>query len=51
MAPKKQTNNKQTIEAYEHLDKKRVNNPPVGLVNENTDSDLSEKTTYTYDPH
>jgi len=51
MARKKQTDNKRPIETYEHLDKKRVNNPPAGLVSESTDPDVGEKTTYAYDPH
>jgi len=41
---------KKPIEQYEHKDKKRVNNPPVGLVDASTDA--TEKTkTYAYDPH
>ena len=51
MARKKQKETKRPIETYEHLGKERVNNPPVGLVSENTDPDTGEKTTYTYDPH
>jgi len=40
------------IESYEHRDKERINNPPVGLVTPETDSDSGEKkTTYQYDPH
>ena len=42
--------NKKPIEQYEHKDKERINNPPVGLVDPNTDPDLG-KTTYQYDPH
>ena len=38
------------IEQYEHKDKVRVNNPPVGLVTPDTDKDEKNKT-YTYDPH
>lgn len=41
---------KKPIEQYEHLDKERVNNPPVGLVNEHNDQYESKKT-YQYDPH
>jgi adenine-specific DNA-methyltransferase len=38
---KKQTNqNKRPIESYEHRDKERVNNPPVGLVTLETDPDV-----------
>jgi len=29
---KKKTDTKRSIESYEHRDKERVNNPPVGLV-------------------
>lgn len=41
-----------SIEQYEHTDKERLNNPPVGLVNEKTDTDYGQnKTKYAYDPH
>jgi len=33
------TNNKKPIEQYEHKDKVRTNNPPVGLVTPDTDKD------------
>ena len=40
------------IEQYEHADKERLNNPPVGLVNESTDKDYGQKKKkYEYDPH
>jgi len=40
------------IEQYEHSDKYRLNNPPVGLVSNYTDSDYGQKTKkYEYDPH
>lgn len=38
------------IEQYEHLDKTRKNNPPVGLVTADTEKDSGKKT-YAYDPH
>ena len=38
------------IEQYEHKDKQRIKNPPVGLVSEKTDIDSGKKT-YCYDPH
>jgi hypothetical protein len=38
---------KRKIEQYLHTDKKRANNPPVGLV---THKDAGKKT-YAYDPH
>jgi adenine-specific DNA-methyltransferase len=41
---------KKPIEQYEHLDKRRKNNPPAGLVTPETDRD-SEKKVYAYDPH
>lgn len=41
---------KKPIEQYEHKDKQRINNPPVGLVSEKTDIDQGKKT-YRYDPH
>lgn len=39
------------IEQYEHKDKDRVNNPPVGLVDSKTDNGGQKKKTYAYDPH
>jgi adenine-specific DNA-methyltransferase len=49
---KKKTENKCPIESYEHRDKERVNNPPVGLVTPETDPDAGQKKkTYAYDPH
>ena len=42
---------KRPVESYEHLDKERVNNPPVGLVTPETDPDTEEKKSYAYDPH
>jgi hypothetical protein len=38
------TAKKRPIETYEHEDKTRVNNPPVGLVTPDTDIDTSKKT-------
>jgi len=43
-------NSKRPIEQYDHKDKERVNNPPVGLVTPESDKDLGKKT-YSYDPH
>lgn len=39
------------IEQYEHKDKERLNNPPVGLVDAHTDNGGFRKKTYQYDPH
>ena len=39
------------IEQYEHKDKQRVNNPPVGLVDTHTDNGGFIKKIYQYDPH
>ncbi len=40
------------IDAYEHRDKQRVNNPPVGLVSQATDPEAGQhRKTYAYDPH
>ncbi|PIK93281.1 hypothetical protein SYN65AY6LI_12125 [Synechococcus sp. 65AY6Li] len=51
MAAKK-TDTKRPIESYEHRDKERVNNPPVGLVTPQTDPDAGQtKKRYAYDPH
>lgn len=41
---------KKPIEQYDHKGKKRVNNPPVGLVDAQTDK-VESKKTYAYDPH
>ncbi len=51
MPRQKTSNNKRPIESYEHTDKQRVNNPPVGLVTPDTDPDFGSKKTYAYDPH
>jgi adenine-specific DNA-methyltransferase len=51
MAKAKRTkSNKRPIEQYSHPDKKRVNNPPVGLVTPDTDQGETKRT-YAYDPH
>lgn len=49
MARKKSTG-KKSIEQYDHKGKKRVDNPPVGLVTPDTDKETGKKT-YAYDPH
>jgi adenine-specific DNA-methyltransferase len=41
---------KRQIADYEHKDKDRLNNPPVGLVTADLDRDEAPKT-YAYDPH
>ena len=41
---------KRPIESYDHRDKQRLNNPPVGLVTPATDRDAGRKS-YAYDPH
>ncbi len=41
---------KRKIENYTHRGKKRLNNPPVGLVTPDTDQDR-EKKSYGFDPH
>ncbi len=41
---------KKPIEQYDHKDKTRVNNPPVGLVTPETDKEEANKT-YAYDLH
>ena len=51
MAREKKAETKRPIESYEHRDKERVNNPPVGLVTPETDPDAGAKKTYVYDPH
>ncbi len=48
----KKSNGSKSIEHYEHKDKQRLNNPPVGLVTEKTDSDYGQiRKNYEYDPH
>jgi adenine-specific DNA-methyltransferase len=43
---------KRLIETYEHTGKKRLNNPPVGLVTPDTDPEEGERRRiYAYDPH
>ena len=42
---------KRPVESYDHRDKKRANNPPVGLVTPQTDPDAGQKKTYEFDPH
>jgi adenine-specific DNA-methyltransferase len=51
MARTKKSETKHRIETYEHRDKARLNNPPVGLVTPDTDPEAGQKGTYTYDPH
>ena len=52
MAGKRKTESSQKpIEQYNHKDKQRLNNPPVGLVDAHTDNGGSKKKTYQYDPH
>jgi adenine-specific DNA-methyltransferase len=48
---REKTENKRPIESYEHKDKQRANNPPVGLVTPETDPDVGNKKVYAYDPH
>lgn len=51
MARGKIDGNKRVIESYDHRDKQRANNPPVGLVTPDTDPDAGARKTYAYDPH
>jgi len=41
---------KRPVYQYEHTDKQRTNNPPVGLVDSNSDP-VEGKKSYAYDPH
>ena len=51
MPPRRRPNQaKRPIEYYDHRDKDRLNNPPVGLVTPETDQDAGRKA-YAYDPH
>lgn len=47
---KKTGGSKRKVESYQHKDKKRLNNPPVGLVTPETDPEPAKKK-YEYDPH
>ena len=49
-AKKTKESKKKPIEQYDHKGKKRVNNPPVGLVTPQTDKESGKKA-YAYDPH
>jgi len=52
MARKKSNSTEQKLfEQYDHKDKQRLNNPPVGLVDAHTDNGGQKKKTYQYDPH
>ena len=51
MAGRRKSESKRPIETYEHADKQRLNNPPVGLVVPDTDPDAGKQKTYAYDPH
>ncbi|MDW8419980.1 MAG: hypothetical protein RML37_11265, partial [Chitinophagales bacterium] len=46
-----ETSTPKPIEQYEHKDKHRLNNPPVGLVDAHTDNGGLKKKKYQYDPH
>lgn len=50
MAKRQEKTKKKPIEQYEHKGKRRLNNPPVGLVDAKTDA-AERKKTYAYDPH
>lgn len=43
-------NSSKDIGQYDHKDKDRINNPPIGLVTPDTDIDFPKKQ-YSYDPH
>ncbi|PQP33138.1 site-specific DNA-methyltransferase, partial [Desulfobacteraceae bacterium SEEP-SAG10] len=49
MAKKKKS--KKNINQYDHAGKKRLNNPPVGLVSETTEPSSIVNKHYEYDPH
>lgn len=50
MAETNHTPARRPIESYEHRDKERVNNPPVGLVTPETDPDEGHKQSCAHDP-
>jgi len=47
---KAKSTTQKAIEPYEHKGKERLNNPPVGLVNADSEPEEPRKT-YAYDPH
>ena len=49
--PRASKDKKIDITQYSHPEKERLNNPPVGLVSENTDSSQLSRKKYHYDPH
>ena len=55
MPSRKNQRGKRQVESYDHKDKKRVNNPPAGLVTPDSDPDVGggggAKAHYGYDPH
>jgi adenine-specific DNA-methyltransferase len=57
MAKKKSANenpskpDKKRIESYAHKDKRRANNPPVGLVTSDSEPVTAQRKTYAHDPH
>lgn len=48
---RKSRKKKKPIEQYDHRDKERINNPPIGLVTAQTDKVAESKTSYQYDSH
>jgi adenine-specific DNA-methyltransferase len=42
---------KRPIEQYDHKSKTRINNPPIGLVNLDTEPVVPSRKSYNYDPH
>jgi adenine-specific DNA-methyltransferase len=50
MAKSSGTTKKRPVEQYDHKGKKRINNPPVGLVDAKSDA-VEGKKNYAYDPH
>jgi len=51
MARKKKTETQIPVESYEHRDKQRVNNLPIGLLTPDTYPDAGRKKQYAYNPH
>ena len=43
--------NKRVIASYDHRDKRREHNPPVGLVTPDADPDAGTRKMYAYEPH
>jgi adenine-specific DNA-methyltransferase len=51
VAKEKSSRGRRKVEAYQHKDKERLNNPPAGRVTPQTDPPTPAKKQYENDPH